>query len=136
MPVFRYYALHFAWMISFIATGVSLYMSEVLRWEPCTLCWIQRIFMFPLVIILGIAVYNNDRNIVRYTVPLTIIGGAVSMYHYLLQMVSALKNIQPCHTGVPCHSRYIEGSLTIPLLTFITFLLITVLLIVARKNKL
>lgn len=55
MSSIRRYALHLAWLVAIIATGGSLYMSEILLWEPCKLCWVQRIFMYPLVLLLGIA---------------------------------------------------------------------------------
>ncbi|MBG9735858.1 disulfide oxidoreductase [Paenibacillus alvei] len=135
MSAIRRYALYFAWIISLIATSGSLYMSEVLLWEPCKLCWIQRIFMYPLVLLLGIAAYRNDRSIVRYTLPLTIIGGSISIYHYLLQKVPGMASLTPCRSGVPCNYDYMEGWITIPSLAFIAFLLITILLIIGRKNE-
>lgn len=135
MSVIRCYALHLAWMISLVAVSGSLYMSEVLFWEPCKLCWSQRIFMYPLVLMLGIAAYRNDRGIVHYTLPLAIIGGAVSTYHYLLQKVQGVASLTPCRAGVPCNYNYMEGWITIPLLAFTAFLLIMILLIIARKDE-
>ncbi|GJM71062.1 hypothetical protein HMSSN036_32780 [Paenibacillus macerans] len=78
----RDYGIYLAWLVALVATAGSLYLSEVLHYEPCRLCWFQRIFMYPQVILLGIAAYRNDRSIIPYVLPLSIIGGTISLYHY------------------------------------------------------
>ncbi|BFH66370.1 MAG: disulfide oxidoreductase [Paenibacillus dendritiformis] len=137
MSSIRRYAVHLAWLVAVIATGGSLYMSEVLLWEPCKLCWVQRIFMYPLVLLLGIAAYRGDRGIFRYALPLSIIGGSVSIYHYMVQKVPGMEEISPCRTGVPCGSDYLDlfGWVTIPLLALVAFVLITILLFTASKDE-
>lgn len=77
--------LLFSWILSIIATAGSLYFSEILHYVPCTFCWYQRILMYPLVILLGRAFYEQDLKIYRYILPLSILGMAVSGYHYSLQ---------------------------------------------------
>lgn len=124
------YSLFLAWLISIVATGGSLYFSEVAGFTPCELCWVQRIFMYPLVILLGIACFRGDRHIVPYVLPLTIIGGCFSIYHYVEQKAALFPSL--C-TGseVPCSGEYINalGFITIPLLALVAFALITFLLI-------
>lgn len=122
------YLLYFAWIVSLTATLGSLYFSEIRGFVPCQMCWMQRIFMYPLVIILGIAAYNDDRRIKKYVLPLTIIGGSISIYHYLLQKVPGLAGFQPCTQGVPCNAIYIDwlGFITIPFLALTAFALITI----------
>lgn len=130
----RRYALYFAWLVAIVATGGSLYFSEIAGFVPCTLCWVQRIFMYPLVILLGIACYREDRKIAVYVIPLTVLGGTVSIYHYMEQKVGGLPT--PCAVGVPCNVEYINwfGFITIPFLALIAFLLITMLMFVTWKN--
>ncbi|MGA9173680.1 MAG: disulfide oxidoreductase [Thermoactinomyces sp.] len=130
------YGLYFAWIVAIVATGGSLFFSEVLGFIPCTLCWVQRIFMYPLVILLGIASYRSDRHIIPYVLPLTIIGGCVSLYHYLEQKVPALAKVASCQVGVPCTQEWINwfGFITIPFLALIAFILITLFLSFARKE--
>ena len=65
----------------------SLYFSEVADFMPCTLCWYQRIAMYPLVLLLGIAAFRRDRAIRLYVVPLAVVGAAISIYHYLYRVV-------------------------------------------------
>jgi Disulfide bond formation protein DsbB len=41
------YGVALAFCIVVAATGLSLFYSEILGFEPCTLCWVQRIFLYP-----------------------------------------------------------------------------------------
>ena len=129
-------SLLLAWISSIIATLGSLYFSEVMHFIPCTLCWYQRIFMYPLAIILGVAVYHNDKGIRKYALPLSIIGMMISGYHMLLQKVPYLKQFEMCTSGVPCSQDYINwlGFITIPMLAFVAFTIITVSLFSAARD--
>lgn len=130
-------SLLLSWIAAIIATLGSLYFSEVMHFIPCTLCWYQRIFMYPLAIMLGIAVYRNDTAIYKYVLPLSIIGLLISGYHTLLQKVPALKQFEMCTTGVPCSKDYINwlGFITIPLLAFIAFVIITICMVMIGRNR-
>jgi disulfide bond formation protein DsbB len=131
-------SLLLSWLAAVIATLGSLYFSEVLHFIPCTLCWYQRIFMYPLAIILGVAFYRNDSEIYRYTLPLSIIGMMISGYHILLQKIPYLQQFEMCKTGVPCSKDYLNllGFITIPMMAFTAFTIITIsLAILARSRK-
>ncbi len=127
----RQYGMYVAWVISLVATLGSLYFSEIRHFVPCTLCWYQRIMMYPLVILLGMASYRNQTTIIPYVLPLSIIGGLISVWHYLQQKVSFLGQVVQCKVGVPCNASYINwfGFITIPFLAGVAFVMITVLLI-------
>ncbi|MNN61774.1 Disulfide bond formation protein C [compost metagenome] len=135
--VIRVYALYLAWLVSIVATAGSLYLSEVMLFEPCRLCWFQRIFMYPQVILLGIAAYREDRNIIRYLLPLNIIGGCISLFHYADQKIPGFSRVAPCRVGVPCNVDYLDwfGFITIPLMALVAFILITVFLILGRSKQ-
>ncbi|WHY66112.1 disulfide oxidoreductase [Neobacillus sp. SuZ13] len=130
-------SLLLAWIAAIIATLGSLYFSEVMHFIPCTLCWYQRIFMYPLAIILGVAVYRNDQGIYKYALPLSIVGLLIAGYHTLLQKIPYLQQFEMCTSGVPCSKDYINwlGFITIPLLAFIAFMIITVCLIIISRDK-
>ncbi|ADI13667.1 disulfide oxidoreductase [Truepera radiovictrix] len=135
---FRDFGLYAAWLVAIVATAGSLYFSEVRLFVPCTLCWYQRIMMYPLVIILGVASYRQDRRVVAYALPLAVIGGAFSLFHYLEQKVPGFSAPTLCRVGVPCNQEYINwlGFITIPFLALVAFVLISVLLIgVARSAR-
>ncbi|MFC7442887.1 disulfide oxidoreductase [Laceyella putida] len=130
------YGLYFAWVVSLAATGGSLFFSEVLGFIPCTLCWYQRILMYPQVILLGIASYRNDRHIIPYVLPMSVLGSCVSLWHYLEQKVPGFAELLPCRVGVPCAQTHIDwfGFITIPFLALVAFILIIVFLSFARKE--
>lgn len=134
---FHTYSLYLAWVVSLVALCGSLYFSEIMRFEPCKLCWFQRICMYPLVILLGMAAYKDDHAIIPYARTLSIIGMGISLFHYLEQKVPGMQNVLPCTTGVPCSGQYINylGFITIPFLALIAFSLITILLTVGKKRK-
>ena len=130
-------SLLLAWIAAIIATLGSLYFSEVRHFIPCTLCWYQRIFMYPLAVILGMAVYRNDDGIYKYVLPLSIIGMIISGYHTVLQKIPYLQQFEMCTTGVPCSKDYLNwlGFITIPLMAFIAFTIITICLVIVARSK-
>lgn len=126
-----------AWITSIIAMGGSLFFSEYMGFIPCTLCWYQRIMMYPLVIFLGLGFYHNDKNIYKYILPISIIGLITSAYHYALQKIPSMHEFATCSSGVPCSGQYINwfGFVTIPFLAFIAFTIITISMIILWKRK-
>ncbi|WP_433750916.1 disulfide oxidoreductase [Falsibacillus pallidus] len=125
-----------AWITSIIALLGSLYFSEIQHFIPCTLCWYQRILMYPLFVFMGVAIYRNEHRIYPYILPFSILGIVISAYHYLLQHVPALREFEMCTSGVPCSGKYIDwlGFITIPLLAFTAFTIITILMFVLQKQ--
>lgn len=124
------FGLYLAWLTAVVATLGSLYYSEVRMFVPCALCWYQRILMYPLVIMLGIASLRNDPGVVRYALPLSGLGILFALYHYLQQKVPAFAGPTLCRVGVPCTVEYVNylGFITIPFLALISFAIITALL--------
>lgn len=114
------------WIVALIATAGSLYFSEIRGYAPCELCWIQRIFMYPLVIVLGIAFIQKNVRIATTALILSIIGGGISIYHYSLQKLDFLADSAPSCGLVPCTGEYINllGFITIPFLALTAFILI------------
>ena len=126
-----------SWLTALAATLGSLYFSEALHWVPCTLCWYQRIFMYPLAFILGVAFYKNDNEVIKYVIPLSMTGMAISVYHTLLQKIPYLQQFEMCSNGVPCSSDYLNlfGFITIPMLAFVAFFIITLSSLIALRTK-
>jgi len=119
--------LYFAWLVSLVATIGSLYFSEVMKFEPCKLCWYQRILMYPQVILLGIAAVRKDYKQTLYVLPLAILGAGTSFYHILVQKTNLFKEAANGCGMIPCDIQYINwfGFVTIPKLALTAFLLIT-----------
>ena len=128
--------LFIAWLLASIATLGSLFFSEVLEFAPCVLCWYQRIFLFPLVITLGIGLFPLDKNAVKYSLPLAVGGWLFALYHNLLYYGIIPESIQPCRQGVSCTEVYIElfDFLSIPMLSLIAFSIIIALLVTLKRR--
>jgi disulfide bond formation protein DsbB len=124
------------WLIATASTLGSLFFSEVMGLVPCVLCWYQRIFIFPLAIILFVAQYPLDLKVVRYALPIAVIGLLFTIYHSLLFFGFIPENMQPCSQGVSCadDSMVLFNFLPIPLLSLVAFSAIIILLLKVRKN--
>ena len=127
-------ALTAAFVVAVLATAGSLYFSEVAHYQPCTLCWYQRIAMYPLVVILGVAAWRGDVRVRRYVVPIVAIGAVIALYHYALERVPALDS-GVCSSTVPCTTIWFEqlGFITLPYLALSAFLLIGALVWLAGR---
>jgi len=123
-----------AWLVAAAATLGALFFGEVMRVPTCPLCWYQRIFMFPLALILPLGLFPFDRKVVRYALPLAAIGGLIAVYHVLIVAGVIPEALQPCTQGVPCKEQVIVwfGFVTIPLLAALAFAVIVALLSVAH----
>lgn len=126
-----------AWLVASISTLGALFFGEVMQIPPCVLCWHQRIFMFPLVLILPIGLFPFDRKVVRYALPLAGIGWLFAVFHVLLVAGVIPESIKPCTQGVPCSQTVIEwfGFVTIPLLSAVAFSAVIALLVLAYSRS-
>jgi disulfide bond formation protein DsbB len=122
------------WLIASISTLGALFFSEIMELPPCVLCWYQRIFMFPLVLLLPVGLFPFDARVVRYALPLALAGWLVSLFQVLLVVGLIPEAIRPCTQGVPCSEVQIQwlGFVNIPLLSFIAFSTMIALLAAAR----
>lgn len=122
-------AMYMSFTISLIAMVGSLYFSEMMEYPPCTYCWYQRILMYPLVLILGIAAVRKDFKQSLYVMPLALIGIGMSSYHYLTQKIPSLTETTSSCGIIPCNTEYINwfGFITIPFLALIAFTFIFIL---------
>lgn len=122
------HAMAAALIVVLVATIGSLFYSEIARYEPCKLCWFQRILMYPQAILLGLALFIRDSGIAPYVLSLSVIGGAVAAYHYLLQIgLVAPTSCQAVGYAVSCSQRFFMtfGYITIPLMAFTAFGLVS-----------
>jgi disulfide bond formation protein DsbB len=123
--------LYAAWVVALVATLGALFVGEVMGQTPCVLCWYQRIAMFPLAVVLGIAAFRGDRGVRVYALPLAIAGLAVAAFHALLYAGIVSEAIEPCRAGPSCASAdmTIFGGLPLPYLSVSAFAAITFLLV-------
>ncbi len=114
----------------------SLFFSEVAGYIPCTLCWYQRILMYPLAGIIAIGLLRRDRGLPYYVLPFSLLGIVFATYHYLLQKTD-LFGTSICKVGVPCTSMWINwfGFITIPFLALIAFIIITLMALIVAQAE-
>ncbi|RTE10052.1 disulfide oxidoreductase [Paenibacillus whitsoniae] len=126
--------LHLSWLVALVAMLGSLYFSEIMHLAPCKLCWYQRILMYPLAIILGIAAVRKDFKIAIYVLPLAIWGACISIYHVLLQEGVFHETGTGCGP-IACDTDYLNwlGWITIPMLAGTAFMLIIILQILTYR---
>jgi hypothetical protein len=119
--------------VALIAMAGSLYLSEIAHLLPCSLCWYQRIAMYPLVFVLGVGVIRGETGVWRYAMPLAVVGLAIAIYHVTIQWMPSL-DVGACSTGAPCTGRYLAvyGFISIPTMAGAAFMLIISLLLLVR----
>lgn len=129
--------LTLSWATALVATLSAVFIGEVLGQTPCVLCWYQRIFMFPLVWVLGLACYRADYGSWRYALPLALVGSGFAGYHTLLYWRVIEPEIVPCSAEASCSGAgmTIFGFMPLPFLSLIAFTLIVVSLLFVRHHS-
>lgn len=130
--------LFITWAIALTAMVGSLFYSEFMGFEPCEFCWYQRILMYPLVLIYGIALWRKNGDIALPGVMMSGSGIFVSTYHYLMQKIPGFSGTDACG-AVPCSSQYVNyfGFVTIPFMAGTAFVIIfsTHILWLTRRRR-
>lgn len=129
-------AIPMAFAVALASTLGSLYMSEVAKFDPCELCWYQRICMYPLTVLLGVAwVRGRDLGVRWYVWPLTLIGFGFSVFHYLVERFPTTVTYT-CNDEVPCSFVWVWKFhfLSLPAMAGIGFVTIGTLLAIAAAD--
>jgi disulfide bond formation protein DsbB len=125
VAVLQEYGLLAGFVVAAVSMGGSLYFSQVAHFVPCELCWFQRIVMYPQVALFGLALLKKNRDVFWQIITLSIIGSAIAIYHYYLQLGGT--PFTSCGGGeaVDCAKKVtmIFGYVTIPLMALTGFLL-------------
>lgn len=130
--------LYIAFLQAWVAMLGSLYFSEIRHYTPCTLCWYQRILMYPLTIIFAVAILKKDKKIADYVLPISLLGTTIAGYHYLLQMTTLADAVPiSCSAYGPCRDvqALFFGFVTIPFLSLTAFIVITASMIILKKRS-
>lgn len=133
--VYNFLSAHgtkFALFIALMATSGSLFYSEYAGFTPCVLCWFQRIFMYPLVVILAISLIKKDLRIIDYVLSLASIGFMISIYHNYIYYKGISSVV--CEINEPCAVQYVLGFnyITIPMMSLTAFSLIITFLLIQK----
>jgi disulfide bond formation protein DsbB len=133
--ILRPWAIVFAFLVALTGMLFSLFYSNVIGFPPCTLCWYQRICMYSLAVILGVAVWRREDVIVPYALTLVSIGGAIALYHKFVEITGV--SYLPCAASVvTCGQRFVNefGFVTIPTMSLAGFALVGALLLLRRRR--
>ena len=131
------YELWAAFVVAAVATGGSLFFSEIAGFVPCELCWYQRICMYPLSILTLFAAVHRDHRVVRYLLPIPVVGAGVSVYHLLVENAVVAEPSECRVGGFGCAVKWIDefGYMTIPTLALTGFLLLIGFLSLAAADS-
>ncbi|MHB1085682.1 MAG: disulfide bond formation protein B [Thiobacillus sp.] len=123
-----------AWLLATLSTLGALFLGEVMGYTPCQFCWYQRIAMFPLVFVLAAGLFPFDPGVVRYALPLAIVGWLLAAFQMALIVGLIPESVTPCQKGVPCSELQVVwfGFINIPLLSVLAFSAIIALLFTAH----
>ncbi len=126
-----------AWLVAATCMVGSLVYSEIYLFKPCLFCWYQRIAMYPLAIVLLVGAIRREASIRFYGLPLSLIGLGISIWHILVQNVSALQGSGACDPNNPCSRKYVNvfEFVSIPVMAAAGFFLISVLLAFFSSTK-
>jgi disulfide bond formation protein DsbB len=129
-------ALWLAFAMAAVATGGSLWFSEVAGLPPCKLCWFQRICMYPLTVVCGVAALRRDRRALWTALPLAVVGACVSLYHVLLERFPSLEGGSGCDPLNPCTIVWFRrfGFVSLPFMALSGFVGIAVLVVLAARS--
>ena len=130
------WGLWVAFVVTLGSTVFTVYYSDVLGFEPCYWCYWQRIFLFPQILLLGMAAWKKDGYMADYSIILSVAGAGVALYHHAMQMLPG--SGLPCPaTGVSCAQRvFFEFNyITFPLMAFSVFAFLIVVMIFVRARR-
>jgi disulfide bond formation protein DsbB len=130
------YELWGAFIVASIATGGSLFFSQIAHFVPCEFCWFQRVLMYPLSILTLLIAGRGDNRAARYLLPLPVVGAGTSVYHLLIEN-HVIKEPQACTASGGCTVKWINefGYMTIPTLALTAFLLLIGFLVLASAGE-
>lgn len=122
-----------AWVVAGGATLAAVFLGEVMGLPICTLCWYQRMAMFPLALILPFGLFPFNRSLILPALLLAALGAGLAVFHQLLVAGLIPASLKPCRQGIPCSETVISwfGFLTIPLLSIFAFAILVALLTAA-----
>lgn len=124
----KMYLLLIQFIISLASIFGSLFFSEIMKFPPCNLCWYQRIFIYPVALIILSGMYLNSKDTNRFLTPFISLGLMFSIYHNLVYY-KIIQIIVPCTESAPCTAQQLNylGFITIPLLSLCAFLSLFIL---------
>ncbi len=123
-----------------LAIGGSFLYSDVYGVEPCKLCWLQRVFLFPQILLVLIALVKRKRgHLYEEIIIFSTFGFLIAVYQSIEQFRAALNpgigtvcSLEPNSSCSTIHMLKF-GYLTFPVVSASVFLLLTLLAWYGKK---
>lgn len=133
----RRWGLWLAFLLTLGATALTLYYSEVLGFAPCGWCWVQRVFLWPQVLLFAVALYKQERAVADFSIAFSILGGIAALYQHYLQMGGGALIPCPASGAGDCAQRILFefGYITFPLMAATLFAFLIVLMLFVRNRE-
>ncbi len=136
------HAFLIGFLVSLLAVASSFFYSNVIGFAPCELCWWQRVFLYPQVILFGVALYNEKINKVQdelvflYSLALSLIGGGIAFFQYYGQMFNPAVLGACAAQGVSCAQIFFVsfGYITIPMMSLTAYLTLILIYFFRRHH--
>jgi disulfide bond formation protein DsbB len=127
---------YMSWTVALISMLISLVFSDILKFPPCTLCWYQRIFMYPLVFIIPVGILSNDDKIHTYTLVLSAVGLVIASYHSMIYHGVIQEALKVCTADLSCKTKQFElfDLISIPVMSLVSFSFIFILNLQGVRN--
>jgi len=136
LSLLKDYTFHIGFLVALMAVLLSLFYSEIVGYPPCELCWIQRIFLYPQLVLFGMELYKKERSIIDFSIVFAVLGSITSIYHIFIENGGsssiACSVTNAVSTGeVSCATRYIYefGYITMPIMALTMSVFIIVILL-------
>jgi disulfide bond formation protein DsbB len=130
---FKNYTFYFGFLVAVGAVALSLFYSEIVGFPPCELCWIQRIFLYPQLVLFGMELYKKEKSIIDFSIVFATLGAITSIYHVFVESgaLAGPACADPSRGGVSCAIRYIYefGYVTMPIMALTMSLFIISILL-------
>ncbi len=130
-------AIYVAWGTALAATLASVYFVEISGNPSATICWINRMLMFSLVLVIGTGIINRDHNVTRYAWPLVIVGLPLAILQQLVHWdIISITTATCTPNSIFCGSKYFNlfGFISQATLCLTAFVVMAVALWLAGKK--
>lgn len=136
-PYVQKWGLALAFFVTVSSVTMTLIYSDVFGIIPCGLCWLERIALYPQVLLLAVALWLKDTTMPRYGIALSCAGLIISLYHHYIQMGGSQFIKCPAAGAADCAKRFMFefNFMTFPLLAAILFVFLIVLYLYILKTR-
>ena len=130
------WGIRIGFVLALVGSAMTLIHQYYFGLPPCPLCWWQRIFLYPQVILFGLAVWRIDRSVTLYAIFLSAIGAIVALYHHLLQVFPSGGLPCPAEGEISCAQvLFLElGYITYPMMAISLFAFLVVIMLFAHED--